>query len=245
MTDANEAPEKPDDKMHVAARERTPGALEGVHPAFVREGLLVARERTWEAFGRIRAKLTAGMTESDARKMARAELAAMGSTHDWHKPYVRFGPGTALTFHDATQREYALRDGDPVYVDLGPVWPGDGGLEYEGDVGASFVFGENPEAERCAETAKRLFDETAEAWRQGRRTGTELYAFLAERARATGYVLDPRVEGHRLGDYPHSRYAGTHLAKVAFPPSPCLWVLEVQIADPAGRFGAFYEDILG
>lgn len=98
--------------------------------------------------------------------------------------------------------------------------------------------------ERCAETAKRLFDETAQAWREGKLSGEGLYAFLAERTEQTGYQLNPRVEGHRLADYPHSRCANTHLAKVPFEPAPLLWVLEVQISDRSGRFGAFYEDVL-
>lgn len=236
--------DKTGEKSHVKAHETRRGALEAVHPSFVRQGLLDARARSWEAFAQIRQKLALGMTETEARKMARETLAAMGSARDWHKPYVRFGPGTALTFHDATQREYRLADGDAVYIDIGPVWPSSDGLEYEGDVGATFVFGQNDEADRCAETARRLFDETAEAWRRGELSGADVYGFLTARAESTGYVLDARVEGHRLADYPHSRYASTHLAKLPFPPAPWLWVLEVQIADPDGRFGAFYEDVL-
>jgi Xaa-Pro aminopeptidase len=238
-------PEKPEDKAHVAARETRPGALEAVHPDFVREGLLDARDKTWRAFERIRERLVAGMTEGEARAMARAELQAMGSPRDWHKPYVRFGPGTALTFHDPTQREYRLAPGDAVYIDLGPVWPsGDGALEYEGDVGATFAFGENPEVEACAATARRLFEETAEAWRRGTLSGEALYGFLAERVAGTEYRLDPRVEGHRVADYPHSRYTTAHLKRLPFAPTPWLWVLEVQIAHRSGRFGAFFEDVL-
>jgi len=234
-------------KSHVAALETQWGKLEAVHPQFLRAGLLDARKRTWEAFDRIREILAVDMTEPEARVLSREILASMGSPRDWHKPYLRFGPGTALTFHDATQREYPLAEGDAVYIDLGPVWPGTGaheGLEYEGDVGATFAFGANPEVERCAETAKHLFDETAEAWRRGKLSGEGLYAFLAERTEQSGYRLDPRVEGHRLADYPHNRYSDTHLAKLPFEPAPLLWVLEVQIADRSGRFGAFYEDIL-
>jgi hypothetical protein len=177
------------------------------------------------------------MTEFEARAMARAELRAMGSPRDWHKPYIRFAPGTALTFHDPTQREYRLAPGDAVYIDLGPVWPsGDGALEYEGDVGATFAFGENPEVEACVATARRLFEETAEAWRLGALSGEALYGFLAEQVAETEYQLDPRVEGHRVADYPHSRYTTAPLKRLPFAPTPWLWVLEVHIAYRSGRF---------
>jgi methionyl aminopeptidase len=34
------------------------------------------------------------------------------------------------------------------------------------------------------------------------------------------------------------------LAEVEFRPNPNLWVLEIAIAHPERKFGAFYEDLL-
>ncbi|MBS1960797.1 MAG: hypothetical protein JST04_01170 [Bdellovibrionales bacterium] len=53
-----------------------------------------------------------------------------------------------------------------------------------------------------------------------------------------------KVDGHRMADFPHHRYAKERLAEVPFVPSPDLWVLELQLNDPANRFGAFFEDLL-
>jgi methionyl aminopeptidase len=229
---------------------RSPAEIEAVDPKFLVAGLLAARAKTIEVFARIRRDLTAGMTEDDARKFALDHFRESGVTKHWHKPYIRFGAGTSLTFHEPLQPEYRLRDGDPVSIDLGPAWPDpERGLEYEGDYGDTFVFAgdrvPNPEAERCAESARIIFSETATAWRGRSLDGKAMYAFMLRRARELGYVLREKVDGHRLADFPHQRYAKERLAETPFVPRDSHWVLELQLNDRAGRFGAFFEDILG
>jgi hypothetical protein len=81
-----------------------------------------------------------GMTEREAMKMAFEVFKENGVTKHWHKPYVRFGPGTALSFNDPLQSDYRLQKDDPFYIDLGPAWRDEEtGIEYEGDVG-NFLF---------------------------------------------------------------------------------------------------------
>src|SRR5262249_48128215 len=156
---------------------------------------------------------------------------------------VRFGPGTALTFHDPIQADYRLKSGDMVYLDLGPIWAdAETGLEYEGDVGDSFVLGTNKEAEKCASSARSLWKEAQAEWKKGAKTGKELYAFLKKRAAESGYEFVEKVQGHRLSDFPHTKYSKSTLAVTPFYPTEALWILEFQINDRAGRFGAFYED---
>lgn len=219
--------------------------LEKVSSEFVEKGLLKAREKTWAAFEKIRTLLKAGMSELEGRELAIQVLGELGAKKHWHKPYVRFGPGTALTFHDPIQKEYRLKTSDPVYMDLGPVWSEpEFQLEYEGDVGDSFVFGTNPEVERCIEVAHSLWKQAQSNWRQNRLSGGELYGFLKSRAEKQGYVLVEKVTGHRLSDYPHVKYSKERLDRVSFTPAPNLWILEFQLNDPSGRFGVFYEDLL-
>ena len=219
--------------------------IEGVAPGFLREGLLSAQKKTWDAFHKIRERLIPGMTEDEARKTALAVFAELGVTKHWHRPYTRFGAGTALTFFDPVQPDYRLREDDPVYLDLGPVWvDADSGLEYEGDVGDTYVLGENPAAQKCAETARALFNEAQERWRGGDLTGEGIYRLLKTRTEELGYLLTEKVEGHRLSDFPHFKYGKERLGQLTVKPGAFLWILEVHIRASGGEFGAFFEDLL-
>ena len=219
--------------------------LEEVGADFVKAGLLQARESTINAVRSLSALIQEGMTEDEARKAALQLFADLGVSKHWHRPFVRFGPGTLLTFDDPIQPDYRIQSGDPFYVDVGPVWRDSATLiEYEGDYGETFVFGENPEASACIQAGRDLFSEMVAFWNQQQRSGRELYAELSRRTKERGYTLVAGVEGHRVSDFPHHRYTKESLSKTDFAPTPALWVLEVQIAEPQKRFGAFYEDLL-
>src|SRR4051812_35890349 len=100
---------------------RASHAAESVSPSFTQQGLLRAREKTWDAFQSIRGHLQAGVTEFEAAAQAVEILAGLGATRHWHKPYVRFGAGTALSFHDPIRKTEPLMPDQAVYIDLGPV----------------------------------------------------------------------------------------------------------------------------
>ena len=224
--------------------------LENVASKFLIEGLLHAQKKTVVVLHEIRAHLKVGMTENDARLLALEIFKQHGVTKHWHRPYIRFGAGTTLTFNHPIQADYRLQENDPYYLDLGPVWPAedDTGLEYEGDYGDTFVFGTsggtNAEAEKCAELSRKLFQEVQALWRREKLSGEALYLYLEKRAAELGYKLADDVLGHRLGDFPHQKYSKERLAKLKFTPKDSLWVLEVQLVDPQNRFGAFFEDLL-
>jgi CDP-4-dehydro-6-deoxyglucose reductase len=220
-------------------------SIEGVGPSFVKKKLLEARGKTLKVLSEIRERIQIGMTEDEARKMALDIFKSHGVTKHWHRPYIRFGSGTALSFHDPLQESYRLQENDPYSIDLGPVWvDSETGIEYEGDYGDTFVFGNHPRAEACARAARQLFVETSEAWKVRGLTGEELYCFLKDRAENLGYLLHEKVDGHRLSDFPHHIYSKERLAKVGMTPTSMLWVLEIQITDPDKTFGAFFEDLL-
>src|SRR4051812_30329986 len=98
-------------------------AIEAVDPRFLVEGLLRARSKTFIALNEIRGFLKEGMTEEDARILAIDVFRDMGVSKHWHRPYIRFGSGTTLTFHDPIQSDGCLQQHDPYYLDLGPIWP--------------------------------------------------------------------------------------------------------------------------
>lgn len=237
----------------LGAQAQSSSALEAVSPTFVAAGLWKARERTIAVLHEVRARLQEGSTEDEARRLCMSVFAEQGVTKHWHRCYVRFGQGTTLTFHEPLRTDARLRVGDPIYFDLGPVWPGHvlgpefAGLDYEGDYGESFVFGppgSAPEFEICADVARSLFNEAKSEWREKRLSGEAIYAFLRKRAGELGYTLRLDVEGHRLSDFPHHKFTKQPLARTAFTPQESLWVLEVMLVDPGLRFGAFFEDIL-
>ncbi len=223
----------------------TPAAIEGIDPGFLKDTLQKFQQKTWEVFLEIRKHLRVGMTEDEARKVALQIFSDLEVSKHWHRPYIRFGAGTALTFLDLIQPDYRLQLNDPVYIDLGPVWSDeDSSLMYEADVGDTFIFGENLLAAKCAEAARLIFTEVQSKWKSEKISGSEIYEWIQKRAEALGYKWVEKVDGHRIGDFPHQKYSKERLKSLQFSPSGFLWVLEVQINDPQDRFGAFYEDIL-
>ena len=220
-------------------------ALEAVSAEFLTAGLWIAREKTVAVVLEIRDQLKIGMTEDQARQLVLACFSQHGVTKHWHRPYVRFGEGTLLTFNDPIRENAILAQDDPYYLDVGPVWTDKAsGIEYEGDYGDTFILGDNAEGEKCAEAARSLFQFAQRFWREKKCSGQELYRILDQETSARGYCLVKDVEGHRLADFPHHRYTKMNLADADFVPSPALWVLEVKINHPTLPFGAFFEDIL-
>jgi hypothetical protein len=115
---------------------------------------------------------------------------------------------------------------------------------HEGDAGATFVAGDDPDMQRCAQAARTVFDEVAEHWRSTGCSGIALYEYAAERANAHGWRLNVDIKGHRVSDFPHAIYKAGNLGDFDAGPAAGLWILEIQIAHPTHAFGAFYEDLL-
>jgi hypothetical protein len=225
----------------------TKNFLETVDEEFIQEHLISAQKKSWQVLRLIQGEIQIGMTEEKARELALKIFQEHGVAKHWHRPHIRFGSGTMLTFKDPLQENYQLQEGDLVSIDLGPIWPGEvseSSLAYEGDVGDSFVMGTNPEAQRCADAARSLFEEVKKAWLEKTLSGQEIYQMLKKRAREMGFELLESVSGHRIGDFPHHKYCKQRLAHVEFSPKSLLWVLEVQIIHPEKKWGAFFEDIL-
>lgn len=215
-----------------------PHAGEGVGKGFDAERLLAARLRSIEATRRIAAELRPGMREADADRIAARVFEELGFERIWHPTHIRFGRNTLKLYKEPSEPDVVLGENDLFFIDIGPVWEG-----HEGDYGDTFIVGDEPARQAIAIAARRLFETVALRWREGC-TGRELYAFAESAALAEGYVLNLGSPGHRLGDFPHSVHRAGKLAVADFPPSPGLWVLEIQIRHPSLPIGAFYEDLL-
>jgi Xaa-Pro aminopeptidase len=181
------------------------------------------------------------MSEAEARDLARATLAQLGSTGGWRKILIRFGPNTTKDYPEISDTAVRLRENDIFFIDIGPIWDGT-----EGDSGGTFVIGRaaDPDMQRCADAAEQIFDLVQQQWRSSGMSGKELYDFAQKATADLGWVLNLGLTGHRLGDFPHKAFYDGTLARVSIHPSPNLWILEVQIRHPVKPFGAFFEDLL-
>lgn len=225
-------------------RALSPSISAGPHPGeglgldFDALRLLEARDQSRLAVADIAARMRPGMTEPEAEVVAAEVFAGLGFERVWHPTHIRFGSNTLKLYKERSEPGVVLGAQDLFFIDIGPVWAG-----HEGDYGDTFVLGDDPEMHAIAAAARELFDTIAARWRGGL-SGRELYGEAESGARALGYELNLGAPGHRLGDFPHSVHRAGKLAAADFPPSPGLWVLEIQLRHPTRPFGAFYEDLL-
>lgn len=210
----------------------------GTH--FNSESFHQSRMLTQETLRLFREKLSVGMSCREAIKLCNSIMTSLGATKLWHQTFVRFGLDTIHGYEDPLVLDSILKESDIVTVDVGPVFQG-----HEGDGGTTIVMGQNPDYMRIAQDVKTVFSATESAWREQKLTGAQLYVFASERAAELGWRSIPNyVRGHRVADFPHQVHWQGDLASCDSVPSPDRWVLEIQLADPDLRFGAFYEDVL-
>lgn len=217
----------------------TATSKEAVGLAYSLEGMLHAKRMTWEAIAEMARRITPGMLESEARELGLAILKDLSMERIWHPLLIRFGENTLKTFKQRSEGDPRLGQNDIFFIDLGVVWD-----RHEGDSGATFTTGNDPEMQACAAAAKTLFDRVHDHWKNHQVAGPELYRYAEEQASAMGWVLNLDIKGHRVSDFPHAIYRAGDLGDFDECPNVGLWILEIQIAHPTRPFGAFYEDLL-
>lgn len=198
-----------------------------------------ARERSWAVLRGIHQRMRPGISEDEAKGEAAEVFRELGVERVWHPVIIRIGPNTTRTYRQRSDPDVRLGTNDIYFIDLGLVFDG-----HEGDVGDTFVVGNAPERQACAEAARTLFDDVATTWRTQGLSGEALYAFAGERAAAMGWRLNHAIKGHRVSDFPHAIHKGGDLGELPSAPSTGLWILEIQLAHPTEPFGAFHEDLL-
>ncbi|GAB3359451.1 M24 family metallopeptidase [Lysobacter tyrosinilyticus] len=212
---------------------------EAVGSAFDLELMRHASEQSWRAVRVMSEAFRPGLRESEAKQMAMDILHDLGMERIWHPVHVRFGANTLKMFNQKSDGDPVLGENDIYFIDIGPVFRG-----HEGDVGATFTTGNDPDMAACAVAAKSLFDDVRDAWRNRALTGPALYDYAAQRADELGWVLNMDIRGHRVSDFPHAIHRGGDLGEFEGIPVPGVWVLEIQIANRDGTYGAFHEDVL-
>lgn len=214
-------------------------AVEQVGSSFSLALMQQAQQQSWLALRQIAAAIRPGMLESEARQLAKDILAAQGAERLWHPVIIRFGVNTCKTYDQQSDKETRLQPDDIFFIDLGPVFAG-----HEGDVGATFVLGEDPLKLQCAAAASTVFHQVRQRWLTGDCSGAELYHFASQQTAALGFELNLAIKGHRVSDFPHKLYAGGELGEIQHQPAAGVWVLEIQLRHPTLPIGAFYEDVL-
>jgi ribosomal protein S18 acetylase RimI-like enzyme len=214
-------------------------ALEAIEPDALEDGLVDVRRRCHEAVTEIAAGIASGMTETEGRQHAADVLRNRGLRKGWHKIVVRFGENTTRSFHQASKPDVVLGENDIFFVDVGPIFNG-----CEGDVGATFTVGHDPEMLQARQDVVELWRRTRQAWLAGSLTGIALYEFAQRQATAMGWVLNLDLTGHRISEFPHASHYDGSLDIVPLTPNDRRWILEIQIRHRSRPFGAFYEDLL-
>jgi len=222
--------------MEITHNDTTP---EQVGAAFSVDLMRVAQQHSWATLAQIAAAIKPGMTEAMARQRAKEILQQSGVERLWHPVIIRFGVNTCKIYSEPSEKETVLQESDIFFIDLGPVYQG-----HEGDVGATFVVGQDAQLQHCADAAQQLFARVRARWLQQDCSGEQLYQYTEQQALILGYQLNLAIKGHRLCDYPHKLYAGGNLGDFSGTPRAGVWVLEIQIKHPTRAIGAFYEDVL-
>ncbi|WP_395611031.1 M24 family metallopeptidase [Pseudomonas sp. B22129] len=212
---------------------------EAVGAAYSIDAMRHAQAMTWQAIDNLAQRIRPGMLESEARELGKQLLAELDTQRIWHPLLVRFGANTLKTFKQRSDGDPVLGENDIFFIDMGAVWHG-----HEGDAGATFSTGTDPDMIACASAAKELFDRVQSRWKNERVVGLDLYRYAEEQARAMGWQLNLDIKGHRVSDFPHAIHRGGDLGDFEHTPNAGLWILEIQIAHPSKPYGAFYEDLL-
>lgn len=212
---------------------------EAVGPSYNVASMQHAQAKTWQAIEQLSQRIVPGMRESEATALGKQVLDALDTQRIWHPLLVRFGANTLKTFKQRSEDDPRLGEDDIYFLDMGAVWQG-----HEGDAGATFTTGNDPQKVACAAAAKTLFHRVEAMWRGEQVTGQALYDYAQAQAQDMGWVLNLDIKGHRVSDFPHAIYRGGNLGDFEQAPGSGLWILEIQIAHPTLAYGAFYEDLL-
>lgn len=193
-----------------------------------------------------------GVTESKVtEEIYDLALNVFGTKKHWHKRLVRTGPNAVLSYH-ANPPDRMLEKNDLVYVDLGPVFD-----EFEGDIGKTYLLGNDSIKENLIQDLERIFVEAKEFYRQRpEMTGAELWSKVLELTENAGWQFGNTSAGHIIGEFSHSQKYGDspeHKISAANDVSMAApgiddkrrhWILEIHLIDLDKQHGGFFEDLL-
>ena len=180
-----------------------------------------------------------GLSESEAKVIAEKIYLENGVDRSWHKPYIRFGESTILTYEDKNHENQILKEEDIAFVDIGPIFG-----EIEADLGETLVFGDNKIYHDLKACSEQLFKDGDAFYKSKNPTGKEMYEFLIKQTQSYGFEFNLKNCGHLIGLFAHSACYKEGMRHFQENMQPGIWILEIQIRHPELKAGAFFEDIL-
>lgn len=176
---------------------------------------------------------------------------SFGVEKHWHKRVVRAGANTLEPYAENPPDRIIGTD-DIVFIDLGPVF-----VDWEADVGRTYVLGEDPAKHDLLAHLEPVFHAGRAFYRESTDvTGAELYAYLQQCALDVGYEFGGPIGGHLVGEFPHVNLVGNDLLCYVHPENQTpmrshaaaargfFWILEIHLVDRARNIGGFYEQLL-
>lgn len=174
-----------------------------------------------------------------------------GTKKHWHKRVIRTGVNTVFSYK-VDPPDLTIQDGDLVYLDLGPVFD-----EFEGDIGKTYLVGNDPEKRRLIKDLERIYTECKHYFLSNpSMTGAELWSKVTELAEKAGWDFGNNHAGHIVGEFSHiQRYGDSpehRINALNHVPMDAIqqggerrhWILEIHLVDKNKNFGGFYEDLL-
>jgi hypothetical protein len=218
------------------------------------QNLLAAQTKAWQLLAEIERRqfLVVGATEKQiTEKIYDLALELFGTKKHWHKRIVRTGVNSALSFH-ANPPDCELKKDDLVYLDLGPVFD-----EFEGDIGKTYLLGNDPEKQQLLDDLDSIWQQTKSYYlSRPSMTGAALWWQVQKLTNETKWKYGSAIAGHIISEFSHKQKYGdspTHrINELNQSPmnaphpdgKPRHWILELHIVEPQLKYGAFFEDLL-
>ncbi len=211
--------------------------LEANSLIFSKEKLFNFRTETIRIVREFAANIPLGISEEEGRNLLEDHFKKFGVEKFWHPTKFRIGKNTTKSFKDISEPGVTLSVEDIFFIDIGPIYDG-----HEADYGETFYRG--LKFQNLSRASIDIFLKTAKIWKNENLTGFALYERASKLAAEKGLILNHKMAGHRIGDFPHHVHYRGPLNEIDFHPIENAWVLEIHLIDESSGFGSFFEDIL-
>lgn len=216
--------------------------------------LLAAQRKARQLLGEIENRnfIVVGASEKEiTEKIYELAHALYGTKKHWHKRIVRAGLNTVLTYK-ANPPDRILDPNDLVYLDLGPIFD-----EFEGDIGKTYLLGNDPDKAGLVRDLENTFAQAKTFYlEKPSMTGAELWSKVEELTEKCGWKFGNDSAGHIVSEFSHQQKYGDlpeyHIAASNNVPMNAPtpdgnnrhWILEIHLVDKQERYGGFFEDLL-